>query len=251
MQESNSGISHESPGVLIINWKKKAMLGEAVVTIFVDNEPVNMVFFAHDSKTVLPLSKGLHQIRAALGFRNAEIRIDICAGQYTELDLDYSRSAGSVKFNNLRISGSADYYSMSQIIHEASGKRNLMQAVISYTNQGYQVLSLTNTQAVILMNKITRGMLGIVPAAINAATQKTIIELHPDGTISSSVDAKNDAPAQSASAVTHNVSSINGIWESTNGEKCEFRNDGTLLLGGENYRYKLIGSYMEITTETE
>jgi hypothetical protein len=177
-------------GILVLTWKKKKALGDALISLFIDSELINIIHFNQDSQTILPLAQGPHLLLARIGFHKVETKVDIKAAQYTEIDLEYSRTAGNVKYSNIRDSGPVERNTMMQIVSQSTGRRRFMKEISAYTYQGFQVLSLTDTQAVIFLNRITRGMPGLAPAVINAATDRVVIDLNADGTVSSSLTRK-------------------------------------------------------------
>lgn len=186
-------------GLLMINWKKWAMSMNSAVTILIDDEPVNMVFFSSDTTTMVPLLSGSHKVSTQLAFRKAETTITVVSGHCVRMELDYSRSAGNVRFVVHEGAEPADENSIRQAIWRLSVKRALLQAAYSYEKQGFPVLELTDTKAVILANKFERWLrMGIFPILIfailpwlilrimtRALSKRTILELQADGTIAS------------------------------------------------------------------
>jgi hypothetical protein len=134
-------------GVLILTWKKKKALGDALISLFIDSELINKIHFNQDSQTILPLAQGPHLLLARIGFHKVETKVDIKAVQFTDIDLEYSRTAGNVKYANIRDSGPVDRNTMMQIVNQSIGRRNFMKEISAYTDQGFQVLSLTDAQA--------------------------------------------------------------------------------------------------------
>lgn len=186
-------------GLLMINWKKRAMSMDTAVTILVDDEPVNMVFFSSDATTMVPLLSGSHKVSTQLAFRKAETTVTFISGKCVKMELDYSRSAGNVRFIVHEGSEPTDENSIRQATWRLRGKRALVQAAYSYEKQGYPVLDLTDTKAVILANKFERWLrMGIFPILLfailpwlilcimtRALSKRTILELQADGTIAS------------------------------------------------------------------
>lgn len=186
-------------GLLMISWKKRAMSMDSAVTILIDEEPVNMVFFSSDATTNVPLLSGSHKVSTQLAFRKAATTVTAISGQCVKMELDYSRSAGNVRFIVHEGSEPADESSIRHAIRYLRSKRALLQAAYSYEKQGYPVLELTDTKAVILANKFERWLrMGVLPILLfailpwlilrimtRALSKRTILELQADGTISS------------------------------------------------------------------
>ncbi|MGI6005435.1 MAG: hypothetical protein ACOX88_08510 [Christensenellales bacterium] len=186
-------------GLLIIRWRKRWMAGDMAIPILMDDDPVELVFFSRDATVTVPVLNGTHQLSARFGFRKAETAVTVIGGRCTAVELDYSRSTGKVRFIVHGGSEPADENSIEQAIRRFEGKRALLQAALSYINQDYPVLDLTDTRAAILANKFERWLrvgifpvflLGILPwfiifIMVRAMVKRTILELQPDGSITS------------------------------------------------------------------
>ena len=191
--------SIDGMGILMINWKRKAMAFDAFTILSVDNERVNILSFLSDSKMVIPLKKGLHNVSAVLmQARKAKTEIEIAAGQCLIFELEYSRASGGIKFLQTNTAESFDFNTLPQTVRNFSLRKKFIRTISDHLDQGGSAIKeLTDTRAVLFKFSKTANMMlnlfswGIIPALIRAAANKIVIEMQPDGSITTRIAGKD------------------------------------------------------------
>ena len=188
-------------GMLEINWKKRPVAG-VLSLIWIDGEPVSVAKITNASQLTIPLPKGAHRLSGGSPReRKVEITVDIAAGQMTCVKLEYGTWWGKIRFGEPVAAGpiSLDEASLTAAIKTFANRRKLAAAAATVLKKSNASLRVFSDRVAVVYKPswfsviMIGGLFG--GAACDAASQKHIFEVEPDGSVTCRMARKkSDVP---------------------------------------------------------
>lgn len=187
----------EEISLLIFEWKSKWMLFDFPMHIYVDDMLTGIIFFKEDSRFVVPVTQGNHKVKVTMSFRTADLMISTYGNQLFQINIEYSRAAGSVKLESSYMSDSITKDYIISCINTFNSRKRFMNEIYNFTPKGYTItaLSLADTSACLKLTKYSYNanliiffILGLLPGLIyiivsEATSKKMIFEQSSNGAI--------------------------------------------------------------------
>lgn len=193
----NTGVNNQNVDVislLMFEWKKKWMMYESPITIFVDDMLAGICFFKKDSTFIVPVTQGNHKICIKCSFRSTDLWISTQGNQMYIINIEYSRATGKLNLNNSNMTSNISKDHIINNLNIFNRKMLLLNEVLKFARQRYTVKSFAyaDSHAIVKLSRYNNNIyfvlliiLGILPGLIYTfiamATSKVMIfELTPE-----------------------------------------------------------------------